>query len=130
MPGGLLQLVGVGAQNELVNGNPSMTHFRSVYRRHTNFAMEHIRMSFTSSNLELTNVSTKTLQCRIDRYAQMIHDCYLVFTLPDIWSPLVRTSNGGAIGYEFQWIKNIGYNLIDHIDLVANGQVIQSLRGE
>jgi len=28
MPGGLLQLVGVGAQNELVNGNPSMTHFR------------------------------------------------------------------------------------------------------
>jgi hypothetical protein len=30
MPGGLLQLVGVGAQNELVNGNPSMTHFRTL----------------------------------------------------------------------------------------------------
>lgn len=42
MPGGLLQLVALGAQNELVNGSPSMTHFRAVYRRHTNFAMEYM----------------------------------------------------------------------------------------
>ena len=57
MPGGLLQLVAVGAQNELVNGSPSMTHFRAVYRRHTNFAMESIRMSFTASNLEFSTNS-------------------------------------------------------------------------
>jgi hypothetical protein len=141
MPGGLLQLVGVGAQNELVNGNPSMTHFRAVYRRHTNFAMEHIRMSFSSSNLEFTSTGTKSISCRIDRYAQLLHDSYLVLTLPDIWSPLkfvggtlpagYTTGFGGnSIGYEFQWIPNIGYNLIDHVDLVMNGQVIQRLRGE
>jgi hypothetical protein len=141
MPGGLLQLVGVGAQNELVNGNPSMTHFRAVYRRHTNFAMEHIRMSFTTSNLELSTTGTRTISCRIDRYAQMIHDLYLVFTLPDIWSPLkyLGTSpvlpvgyaeGGNSIGYEFQWIKDIGYNLIDHVDITFNGQVIQRLQGE
>jgi hypothetical protein len=140
MPGGLLQLVGVGAQNELVNGNPSMTHFRSVFRRHTNFAMEHVRMTFSSSNLEFSATGTRTISCRIDRYAQMIHDTYLVLTLPDIWSPLVplvsnSPPNGydprsSAIGYEFQWIKNIGYNLIDHVDITMNGQVIQSLRGE
>jgi hypothetical protein len=35
-----------------------------------------------------------------------------------------------AMGYEFQWIKNIGYNLIDHVELVANGVVIQTLPGE
>jgi hypothetical protein len=114
MPGGLLQLVGVGAQNELVNGNPSMTHFRAVYRRHTNFAMEHIRMSFTASNLEFSTTGTRTISCRIDRYAQLLHDCYLSLTLPDIWSPL-KYLNGAvppagydprtnSIGYEFQWI--------------------------
>ena len=143
MPGGLLQLVGVGAQNELVNGNPSMTHFRAVYRRHTNFAMEHIRMAFTSSNLELSTTGTRTISCRIDRYAQLLHDCYLVFTLPDIWSPLKfvgatippgygagDTIKGNSIGYEFQWIKNIGYNMIDHISLTMNGQEIQRLSGE
>jgi len=141
MPGGLLQLVAVGAQNELVNGSPSMTHFRAVYRRHTNFAMESIRMTFSSSNLEFSTTGTRTLSCRIDRYAQLIHDTYLVLTLPDIWSPLVnvgstlpsgyQSSNGAnSIGYEFQWIQNIGYNMIDRVDLVMNGQVIQSLRGE
>lgn len=140
MPGGLIQLVGVGAQNELVNGNPSMTHFRAVYRRHTNFAMEQIRMPFTSSNLEFPLTGTRTISCRIDRYAQLLHDCYLVLTLPDIWSPL-KFLNGSvpptgydartnSIGYEFQWIENIGYNLIDHVDVTMNGQVIQNLRGE
>jgi len=140
MPGGLLQLVGVGAQNELVNGNPSMTHFRAVYRRHTNFAMEHIRMSFTASNLEFSTTGTRSISCRIDRYAQLLHDCYLSLTLPDIWSPL-KYLNGAvppagydprtnSIGYEFQWIENLGYNLIDNVTLTMNGQVIQTLRGE
>ena len=140
MPGGLIQLVGTGAQNELVNGSPSMTHFRAVYRRHTNFAMESIRMPFSSSNLEFSPTGTRTISCRIDRYAQLIHDCYLVLNLPDIWSPLkylgaAATPAGydprsNSIGYEFQWIKNVGYNLIDHVDLVMNGQVIQRLRGD
>jgi len=140
MPGGLMQLVGVGAQNELVNGNPSMTHFRSVYRRHTNFAMEQIRMPFTATNLEFSTTGTRTISCRVDRYAQLLNDCYLNIILPDIWSPL-KNLNGAnpptgydartqAIGYEFEWIPNIGYNLIDHVNLTMNGQVIQSLRGE
>ena len=141
MPGGLIQLVGVGAQNELINGNPSMTHFRAVYRRHTNFAMDQIRMPFTASNLEFPATGTRTISCRVDRYAQLLHDCYLVLTLPDIWSPLkylgqsVLPPSGydqrtTAIGYEFEWIQNIGYNLIDHVDITMNGQVIQRLRGE
>lgn len=140
MPGGLIQLVGVGAQNELVNGNPSMTHFRAVYRRHTNFAMDQIRMPFTASNLEFPATGTRTISCRVDRYAQLLHDCYVVLTLPDIWSPL-KYLNGSlppsgydsrtnSIGYEFEWIQNIGYNLIDHVDITMNGQVIQRLRGE
>lgn len=140
MPGGLIQLVGVGAQNELVNGNPTMTHFRAVYRKHTNFAMESIRMPFSSSNLEFPTIGTRTISCRIDRYAQLLNDCYLVLTLPDIWSPLkylngslapngydVRTN---SIGYDFQWIENIGYNLIDQVEITMNGQSIQTLRGE
>lgn len=141
MPGGLLQLVAIGAQNELVNGSPSMTHFRAVYRRHTNFAMESIRMTFGSSNLEFSPTSTRTISCRIDRYAQMLHDTYLVLTLPDIWSPLSYLGfnieppagydqRSTAIGYEFKWIENIGYNLIDSVEITANGQSIQRLTGE
>ena len=139
MPGALLQLVGTGAQNELVNGNPSMTHFRNVYKRHTNFAMEHIRVDFSSTNLNFDFSQTRKLSARIDRYAQLLNDTYFVLTLPDIWSPLVPLSVAPptgydarctALGYEFQWIPNIGYNLIDHIDITMNGQVIQTIPGE
>jgi hypothetical protein len=140
MPGALLQLVAIGAQNELVNGNPSMTHFRAVYRRHTNFAMESIRMTFTSSNLEFAQTTTRTISCRIDRYAQLLHDTYLVLTLPDIWSPLHYLGGSAppagydqrsnSIGYEFQWIDNIGYNLIDRVEITANGQLLQRFTGE
>jgi hypothetical protein len=138
MPGGLLQLVGTGAQNELVNGNPSMTHFRSVYRRHTNFAMEPIRLTMTASNLEFNVTNTRTLSCKVERIANLLHDCYLVLTLPDIWSPLKFTGvvpagydqRSNAMGYEFQWVHNIGYNLIDSVELTMNGQVIQRMTGE
>lgn len=140
MPGGLIQLVATGAQNELVNGSPSMTHFRAVYRRHTNFAMEHIRMPFTASNLQFSVTGTRTISCRIDRFANILHDTYLVLTLPDIWSPMYSLGSSApptgynprsnAIGYEFRWIENLGYNLIDNVNVTMNGQVIQTLRGE
>ena len=140
MPGGLIQLVKTGAQNELINGNPSMTHFRAVYRRHTNFAMEHVRLSFTSSNLQFSTTGTRTLSCRVDRIANVLFDTYLVLTLPDIWSPLYSIGasappsgyvpRSNSIGYEFRWIENIGYNLIESVNISMNGQVIQTLRGE
>jgi hypothetical protein len=70
----------------------------------------------------------------------MIHDTYFVLTLPDIWSPLYYLGvnlpptsydqRSNSIGYEFQWIDNIGYNLIDYVEITANGQVLQRLTGE
>ena len=98
-------------------------------------------MDFSSSHLDFNANQTRTLSCKIDRYAQLLHDTYLMITLPDIWSPMVALGQGvtppsgydgncTAIGYEFQWIKNIGYNLIDHVDIVMNNVVVQSLTGE
>jgi hypothetical protein len=84
MPGGLIQLVGKGAQDELVTGNPSFSHFRSVYKRHTDFAMEHVRLDFRTSTLELPNQGTRTMRVKVDRNAQLLHDCYIRVTLPDI----------------------------------------------
>ena len=49
MGGGLLQLVAYGAQDFYLTGNPQITFFKSVYRRHTNFACESIRQSFNEN---------------------------------------------------------------------------------
>ena len=47
MGGGLMQLVAYGAQDIYLTGNPQITFFKVVYRRHTNFAMESIQQSPT-----------------------------------------------------------------------------------
>ena len=37
--GGILQLVATGADTVYLNGDPSITMFKCVYRRHTNFTI-------------------------------------------------------------------------------------------
>ena len=49
MGGGLMQLVAYGAQDIYLTGNPQITFFKVVYRRHTNFAMEAIEQVFTGN---------------------------------------------------------------------------------
>ena len=49
MGGGLMQLVAYGAQDIYLTGNPQITFFKVVYRRHTNFAVESIEQTFNGA---------------------------------------------------------------------------------
>jgi hypothetical protein len=49
MAGGLMQLVAYGAQDVYLTGNPKVTFFQAVYKRHTNFAMECIEQTVNGS---------------------------------------------------------------------------------
>ena len=40
MGGGLIQLTNQGSQDIYLTGNPQITFFKAVYKRHTNFAIE------------------------------------------------------------------------------------------
>ena len=40
MGGGIIQLMAYGSQDRYLSGNPQMTFFRSVYKRHTHFAAQ------------------------------------------------------------------------------------------
>jgi len=49
MGGGLMQLVAYGAQDVYLTGNPQITFFKVVYRRHTNFSMEAIEQTMNGA---------------------------------------------------------------------------------
>ena len=51
MGGGLMQLVAYGAQDIYLTGNPQITFFKVVYRRHTNFSMESIQQTFNGNSV-------------------------------------------------------------------------------
>ena len=74
MGGGLLQLVAYGAQDVYLTGNPQITFFKVVYRRHTNFSIESIQQTF-NGNAQ----ADKRVTCQISRNGDLVHKLYVVF---------------------------------------------------
>jgi len=71
-----MQLVAYGAQDIYLTGNPQITFFKVVYRRHTNFAMESIQQSFNGTANYGNRVS-----CVISRNGDLVHRMYLEATV-------------------------------------------------
>ena len=71
MGGGLLQLVAYGAQDVYLTGNPQITFFKVVYRRHTNFAIEAIQQTSMETNIGIS------VSCQISRNGDLINRMYL-----------------------------------------------------
>ena len=78
MGGGLLQLVAYGAQDVYLTGNPQITFFKVVYRRHTNFALESIQQTFNGS----VNFGQR-VTATISRNGDLISRAYLVMECTD-----------------------------------------------
>ena len=87
--------------------NPQITHFKSVYRKYTNFATEFITVQPTTDN-DLSWDSEKTVEFTIPRDGDAIKDMYLTFELPDIYSNST---------YQFQWIKRIGEYIVKEVSI-------------
>tara|TARA_Y100001935_G_scaffold69380_1_gene58082 strand:- start:1726 stop:3297 length:1572 start_codon:yes stop_codon:yes gene_type:complete len=76
MGGGLLQLVAYGAQDIYLTGNPQITFFKIVYRRHTNFSMECIKQTINgSSTVSDTYVTAGTVT--ISRNGDLLSQIYV-----------------------------------------------------
>jgi len=67
-----MQLVAYGAQDIYLTGNPQITFFKVVYRRHTNFSMEAIEQTLSGQN----NIGG-TVTSTISRNGDLIHNMYV-----------------------------------------------------
>ena len=67
-----MQLVAYGAQDIYLTGNPQITFFKVVYRRHTNFSMEAIEQTMLG-----TTGSGTSQTSTISRNGDLIHRTYL-----------------------------------------------------
>jgi hypothetical protein len=113
MTGGLMQLVAVGSQDIYLTGNPQITFFKTVYRRHTNFSIESIEQI-----LKGTVDFGQKVSCVLSRNGDLVHKVYLQVKLP----ALSNTSS--------KWVNNIGHILIKEISIEIGGQVIDKHYGD
>lgn len=139
MPGGLLNIVSTGQQNVILNGNPQKSFFKATYKKYTNFGKQNFRLDYEGTpQLNLTTETTYTF--KVKRYADLLMDCYICVTLPNIWSPIYPpqtyvNSDGTEVysdwsPYEFAWIKNIGAEIISKVTIQCGNQQLQQFSGK
>ena len=106
MGGGLMQLVAYGAQDIYLTGNPQITFFKVVYRRHTNFSMEAIEQTLNGSVAGGSRVTST-----ISRNGDLVGQCYLEV-------------DTGSVN-----VANYGHAMIDNVELEIGGQRIDKQHG-
>jgi hypothetical protein len=110
MGGGLMQLVAYGAQDVYLTGNPQITFFKVVYRRHTNFSMESIRQVWMGGNDTAGHMSAT-----ISRNGDLVNGLHL---------EVVHKINSGAA------VANAVHSMIDTVECEIGGQMIDRQSGE
>ena len=116
MGGGLMQLVAYGAQDIYLTGNPQITFFKIVYRRHTNFSMESIKQTFSGRPSTGDSEITATISRNGDLVSRLWLEC-----------SLDRTGLDGAGNNPFtyiNWTNNTGHALIKECEIEIGGQKI------
>jgi len=125
MGGGLMQLVSYGAQDIYISGNPQITFWKILYKRHTNFAVESIEVTFNGQadfNKRVTAV--------INRNADLMYKTYVQVVLPQ-----VTLGSGGTAGLTstsagFRWLNYIGHRLLKQVEVEIGGQRIDRQYGD
>ncbi len=103
MAGGLIQLVAYGAQDVYLTGNPKITFFQAIYKRHTNFALETIQQTLDGS---ATNGSTVT--CTLQRSGDLLGE---VFVQLKPKSGLFKTTNN--IVADCNWVAERAFSDVE-----------------
>ena len=110
--GVLIELISKGKQDIYFIGNPQFSFFKSVYRRHTNFAIEPIRQIFYES-ADFGKQST----CIIDKKGDLLGDILLEIELP-------------ALKQNVSWTNSIGCFMIDWVEVQLGGETIDHITGD
>lgn len=123
-------MVAYGAQDAYISGNPQITFWKGLYKRHTNFAMEPFRINFNGEPAWGTKQTAI-----INRYADLLYSTYVQLELPTndltgtqqaLWNHGTKSSFGDG---ELPFFP-LGFNFIDRVELDIGGQIIDRLYSE
>lgn len=115
MASGRVQLALTGIQDQFLTGDPDITYFEQVYKKHTKFALETLDNVFNNQSIHFGDIIRTTIEKRGD----IIRNIYFRIELSEL-------SPGVSVGYT----DSVGNALIEYADLIIGGQVVQRINGE
>ena len=103
MTGGIIQLVAnSGVEDRILNNEPQITFFKTVYRRHTPFSTEYIPLSFTG----IPDFG-RSVECFIYPHGDLVHRIFLTIEIPRIDTIFINSKTD-------DYLKNIDLPLINN----------------
>ena len=114
MGGGLMQLVAYGAQDVYLSGNPQITFFKVVYRRHTNFAVEPIPQTWNG-----VGDFGRTVTCNINRNGDLITNMYLYVSLAQ-----------ANMNVPWGYVRRLGHAIVQMYKVEIGGSLIDQQYGD
>ena len=106
-----MQLVAYGAQDIYLTGNPQITFFKVVYRRHTNFSMEAILQTFNGT----VGATASTVTATISRNGDLVSN---------LWLDVKMAAQTGGGGTYSNWTNNTGHAFVKDCEIEIGGQRI------
>ena len=120
--GASVQIAQFGVENQFLTVDPSSTFFKSVYRQHTNFALQPIKVTFGGSGSQDLNDENVI---DIPPFGDLIKQIYLKVKLPEI-----LLTGGAPADVKPVWTNGTPEAILEWAELVVGGQVIQRITGE
>ena len=123
MTGGIIQLVAYGVQDIFLTKDPQITYFKIVYRRHTNFSTETIPQKFKTD----PNFGSK-VSAVLPKAGDLIRKIYIAIEMPNISTFMEDDIISDKL--KIAWVKNLGFALINSVEIEIGGHVIDKHYGE
>lgn len=118
MGGGLIQLIAVGIQDKYLIGNPQITFFKLVYRKHTNFCIE-------SRKQDINGIPDfgKSFVSKLSKEGDLIHKMYFEIKLPAV-TFINGTEHATPAERYDNWTNSIGYAMLKEVSICIGGKEI------
>ena len=142
----MIQLISKGDEDVHLSGDPSITLWKSVYKRHTHFAIESIENKFNPGPLGFLG---KTHSLSLEKNADMISRMYLQIELPSLVTSeyindadtinqlasaasaadAISYDRASTEGFNLTWVNSIGNRILDKVELYIDGHLIDEQYG-
>ena len=121
--GALIHLSAVGVENVDISVDATHTFWKSMYAKHTGFAMEPKELSFTGGTADF---GARKAQVQITRSGDMIAEMWLVFDL----SAIAGDTTNPYVPGDVRFTNDIGRALIEEVRLDIGGVIYDTKQSE
>jgi hypothetical protein len=116
MPQSILQLVSWGTQDATLTANPTVSFWKSLHKRYSQFALDTYEQTFSGQP-----DWNKRAICNISRLADLLWKTYVQVDIPDV---TINASSTSEKATGFRWLDYLGHILLREIEVHIGGTMV------